>query len=33
MRLTASGTAGHESMIHGDNAVTEVAEAVARSPA
>jgi acetylornithine deacetylase/succinyl-diaminopimelate desuccinylase-like protein len=30
MRLTATGTAGHGSMIHGDNAVTEVAEAVAR---
>ena len=29
MRLTATGTAGHGSMIHGDNAVTEVAEAVA----
>ncbi|MBO0802897.1 MAG: M20/M25/M40 family metallo-hydrolase [Nocardiopsaceae bacterium] len=30
MRLLASGTAGHGSMIHGDNAVTEIAEAVAR---
>jgi acetylornithine deacetylase/succinyl-diaminopimelate desuccinylase-like protein len=30
MRLTATGTAGHGSMIHGDNAVTAVAEAVAR---
>ena len=30
MRLTASGTAGHGSMIHGDNAVTALAEAVAR---
>ena len=30
MRLTATGTAGHGSMIHGDNAVTELAEAVAR---
>ncbi len=30
MRLTAAGTAGHGSMIHGDNAVTTLAEAVAR---
>jgi acetylornithine deacetylase/succinyl-diaminopimelate desuccinylase-like protein len=30
LRLTATGTAGHGSMIHGDNAVTAVAEAVAR---
>jgi acetylornithine deacetylase/succinyl-diaminopimelate desuccinylase-like protein len=30
MRLTAAGTAGHGSMIHTDNAVTELAEAVAR---
>ena len=30
MRLTASGTAGHGSMIHGDNAVTTLAEAMAR---
>jgi acetylornithine deacetylase/succinyl-diaminopimelate desuccinylase-like protein len=30
MRLTANGTAGHGSMIHGDNAVTALAEAVAR---
>src|SRR5215472_2449072 len=30
MRLLASGTAGHGSMIHGDNAVTELAEAIAR---
>jgi acetylornithine deacetylase/succinyl-diaminopimelate desuccinylase-like protein len=30
MRLTATGTAGHGSMIHGDNAVTALAEAVAR---
>jgi len=30
MRLTATGTAGHGSMIHGDNAVTAIAEAVAR---
>ena len=30
MRLTAHGTAGHGSMINKDNAVTEVAEAVAR---
>jgi acetylornithine deacetylase/succinyl-diaminopimelate desuccinylase-like protein len=30
MRLTATGTAGHGSMLHGDNAVTELAEAVAR---
>ena len=30
MRLTARGTAGHGSMINRDNAVTEVAEAVAR---
>ncbi len=29
-RLTAQGTAGHGSMINSDNAVTEVAEAVAR---
>ena len=30
MRLTAHGTAGHGSMVNKDNAVTEVAEAVAR---
>jgi acetylornithine deacetylase/succinyl-diaminopimelate desuccinylase-like protein len=30
MRLTVTGTAGHGSMIHGDNAVTTLAEAVAR---
>jgi len=30
MRLTASGTAGHGSMINDDNAVTALAEAVAR---
>ena len=30
MRLTATGTAGHGSMVHGDNAVTALAEAVAR---
>jgi acetylornithine deacetylase/succinyl-diaminopimelate desuccinylase-like protein len=30
LRLTARGTAGHGSMIQPDNAVTEVAEAVAR---
>jgi len=30
LRLTASGTAGHGSMIHNDNAVTALAEAVAR---
>jgi acetylornithine deacetylase/succinyl-diaminopimelate desuccinylase-like protein len=30
MRLVAEGTAGHGSMINKDNAVTEVAEAVAR---
>jgi acetylornithine deacetylase/succinyl-diaminopimelate desuccinylase-like protein len=30
MRLTARGTAGHGSMINNNNAVTEVAEAVAR---
>jgi acetylornithine deacetylase/succinyl-diaminopimelate desuccinylase-like protein len=30
MRLTATGTAGHGSMIHRDNAVTTLAEAVAR---
>jgi len=30
MRLTARGTAGHGSMLHPDNAVTELAEAVAR---
>jgi acetylornithine deacetylase/succinyl-diaminopimelate desuccinylase-like protein len=30
MRLTARGTAGHGSMINKDNAVTEVADAVAR---
>ena len=30
MRLTATGTAGHGSMIHADNAVTALAEAVAR---
>ncbi len=30
MRLTANGTAGHGSMIHSDNAVTALAEAVAR---
>jgi acetylornithine deacetylase/succinyl-diaminopimelate desuccinylase-like protein len=30
MRLTAGGTAGHGSMIHPDNAVTALAEAMAR---
>jgi acetylornithine deacetylase/succinyl-diaminopimelate desuccinylase-like protein len=30
MRLTAGGTAGHGSMIHADNAVTALAEALAR---
>jgi len=30
MRLTATGTAGHGSMIHGDNSVTTLAEAIAR---
>ena len=30
MRLTADGTAGHGSMIHADNAVTALAEALAR---
>ncbi|PRX02865.1 UNVERIFIED_ORG: acetylornithine deacetylase/succinyl-diaminopimelate desuccinylase-like protein [Actinomadura viridilutea] len=30
MRLTAKGTAGHGSMVHPDNAVTALAEAVAR---
>jgi acetylornithine deacetylase/succinyl-diaminopimelate desuccinylase-like protein len=30
MKLTAKGTAGHGSMIHGDNAVTTLAEALAR---
>jgi acetylornithine deacetylase/succinyl-diaminopimelate desuccinylase-like protein len=30
MRLTAAGRAGHGSMLNGENAVTEVAEAVAR---
>ena len=30
MRLTATGTAGHGSMIHTDNAVTTLAEALAR---
>jgi acetylornithine deacetylase/succinyl-diaminopimelate desuccinylase-like protein len=30
MRLTATGTAGHGSMLHEDNAVTALAEAVAR---
>ena len=30
MRLTAHGTAGHGSMLQPDNAVTEVAEAIAR---
>jgi len=30
MRLSATGTAGHGSMIHSDNAVTALAEAVAR---
>ena len=30
MRLTARGTAGHGSMLHADNAVTELAETVAR---
>ncbi len=30
MRLTANGTAGHGSMINGDNAVTALCEAVAR---
>jgi acetylornithine deacetylase/succinyl-diaminopimelate desuccinylase-like protein len=30
MKLTANGTAGHGSMIHTDNAVTTLAEAIAR---
>ena len=30
LRLTARGTAGHGSMVHTDNAVTELAEAVGR---
>lgn len=30
MRLTARGRAGHGSMVHDDNAVTEIAEAVAK---
>jgi acetylornithine deacetylase/succinyl-diaminopimelate desuccinylase-like protein len=30
MRMTAQGTAGHGSMINSDNAVTELAEAIAR---
>jgi len=30
MRLTATGTAGHGSMIHADNAVTTLSEAIAR---
>ncbi|MDL9935876.1 M20/M25/M40 family metallo-hydrolase [Gordonia sp. ABSL1-1] len=30
MRLTADATAGHGSFLHSDNAVTEIAEAVAR---
>jgi acetylornithine deacetylase/succinyl-diaminopimelate desuccinylase-like protein len=30
MRVTATGTAGHGSMIHTDNAVTALAEAIAR---
>jgi acetylornithine deacetylase/succinyl-diaminopimelate desuccinylase-like protein len=30
MRLTATGTAGHGSMIHGDNAVSKMAEAIVR---
>jgi acetylornithine deacetylase/succinyl-diaminopimelate desuccinylase-like protein len=30
MRLTATGSAGHGSMVHGDNAVTRLCEAVAR---
>jgi acetylornithine deacetylase/succinyl-diaminopimelate desuccinylase-like protein len=30
LRLLATGTAGHGSMIHGDNAVTEIADAIAR---
>ena len=30
MRVTANGTAGHGSMIHSDNAVTALAEAIAR---
>jgi acetylornithine deacetylase/succinyl-diaminopimelate desuccinylase-like protein len=30
MKLTANGTAGHGSMIHNDNAVTTLAEAIAR---
>jgi acetylornithine deacetylase/succinyl-diaminopimelate desuccinylase-like protein len=30
MRLTADATAGHGSFLHADNAVTEIAEAVAR---
>ena len=30
MKLTVAGTAGHGSMIHRDNAITELSEAVAR---
>ncbi len=30
MRLTARGTAGHGSMLQSDNAITEIAEAIAR---
>ena len=30
LRLTARGTAGHGSMLNDDNAVTELAEAIAR---
>src|SRR5688500_17359771 len=30
IRLTATGTAGHGSMVNGDNAVTKLCEAVAR---
>jgi len=30
LRLTATGTAGHGSMVNGDNAVTQLCEAVAR---
>jgi acetylornithine deacetylase/succinyl-diaminopimelate desuccinylase-like protein len=30
MRLTATGTAGHGSMVNSDNAVTQLCEAVAR---
>ena len=30
LRLTARGTAGHGSMVHADNAVTELAEAIGR---